>query len=112
MCTFRLQIEQCGCNDVECKQLNPEIQDDNFENVESGGHTLRVIEYYRISGMCMGWFINEDPNRMMVARYGMNPNNGNSKQDCKNKVLKFDNARYYSTEICEACKQTCKQPED
>ncbi|CAH0025920.1 unnamed protein product [Clonostachys rhizophaga] len=110
MCTFRLQVKMCLCNDIECKQINPDIQDDKFENVESGGHVLEVIEYYRISGMCMDWFINEDPDRMMVKKYKMDPNNGNSKQDCKNKVFKYDEDRYLSEFICKDCVGKCKQP--
>ncbi|VUC21277.1 unnamed protein product [Clonostachys rosea] len=112
MCTFRLLVEQCGCNDIECKQMNPEIQDDKFENVESGGHVYRVVEFYRLSGYCMGYFSNKDPNRMMVARYGMDPNNGNSTQDCPNKVFVFDEKRYYSDRVCEACRATCEQPDE
>lgn len=111
MCKFRLQVEQCGCNDVECKQINPEIQDHKYENLETGGHIIRVTEYYRTSGVCLGWFINEDPNRLMV-RYGMDPDNGNSKVDCPEKEFVFDEKRFFSDEICEVCQKTCTQPPD
>ncbi|CAG9974009.1 unnamed protein product [Clonostachys byssicola] len=110
MCTFRLLVEMCYCNDIECSQINPDVQDDKFDNVESGGHVIRVVEYYRISGVCMDWFINEDPDRMMVKQYGMDPLNGNSKQDCKNKVFKYDKERYHSESVCEACVKNCTQP--
>lgn len=111
MCLFRIKVVICGCNDIDCKELNPEIEDDQAENLPHGGHVVRVTEYYRESGICLGWFINKDPDRLIV-RYGLDPRNSNSRQDCKNKTFLYDKRMERLLIVCKECQEKCTQPEE
>lgn len=53
--------------------------------------------------MCIGYFINDDPNRLVV-KYGLDPNNTNRRQDCKKRTfcIEADQQRHKNT--CRACK--------
>ncbi|KAL6875080.1 hypothetical protein J3F83DRAFT_729796 [Trichoderma novae-zelandiae] len=107
MCKFRITVTLCQCTDPACRMRN-----DAFGQLESeamqkhGGHILWISTYLRDGPMCLGYFTNEDPERLMV-RYGMDAKNGNSKQDCKNRVFVIDAEVKRCLVMCEPCKDTC-----
>ncbi|OAA77913.1 hypothetical protein LEL_04736 [Akanthomyces lecanii RCEF 1005] len=48
------------------------------------GHIEQVTTVFRTwKPACLGMFTNNDPDRLLV-QWGMDPDNANSKQDCKN----------------------------
>ena len=109
MCLFKAKVTVCGCEDWMCKQANPEIGDNDIDNLPCGGHIIKLHYYHRVGPMCMGYFINEDPGRLSV-RYGMDPNNANSKMDCRNKKWVYDkNVRTFLKTLCRECLDHCDQ---
>ncbi|KAH7322719.1 hypothetical protein B0I35DRAFT_476640 [Stachybotrys elegans] len=106
MCTFRLQVTVCGCGDAKCKQRNPEIQDDQWEVLPQRGHIVKVHSCFRDGPYCPDFFMNEDPDRLMV-RYGMRPDNANSKLDCKSKKFILANGYKEMEQVCRECAEQC-----
>lgn len=106
MCTFRLQIKICLCDDWGCKAMDPEIDERALLDGISG-HIRWLESYYRDSGMCLDYFENNDPDRLVV-RLGLDKDNSNSKMDCKNKSFVVGECSP-DEGICEFCKLKCRQ---
>lgn len=108
MCRFRIKVMLCGCRDYDCRQINPTLNEDNPSNHWDSGHVIKIMSYYRDGPMCMEYFVNRDPERLVV-KYGVDPNNTNSVQDCKRRVFRLEMEQVRSATICSACKKTCIQ---
>jgi len=107
MCTFEIKVVLCNCQDPNCRQRSDEVADDQLWEP---GHTIRITQYFRVSGLCLGWFQNTDPARTVV-KYGFPEGNTNSKQDCReNKRLVHHPELTRSGRLCEACQSSCAQP--
>jgi hypothetical protein len=107
MCTFEIKVVLCNCTDPSCRQRSDEVADNQLWEP---GHTVRITQYYRVSGVCLSWFQNTDPNRTVV-KYGLPEWNTNSKQDCSvNKRLVLHPELTRSARLCEACQSSCTQP--
>ncbi|KFH46048.1 hypothetical protein ACRE_031860 [Hapsidospora chrysogenum ATCC 11550] len=107
MCTFQIKVVLCHCTDPSCRQRSDEVADNQLWEP---GHTIRITQYYRISGICLGWFRNTDPSRTVV-KYGLREWNTNSRQDCsENKRLVLHPELTRSDRLCEACQSNCTQP--
>jgi hypothetical protein len=110
MCKFTLNVVLCRCEDFDCKKRDFTL-DANREVYT--GHVTAVYGCYRDGPMCMDYFNNEDSDRLLV-KLGMDPNNGNSKQDCKNKKLcigRFQRDESICEDCLKHCDQECKTPE-
>lgn len=106
MCTFEFKVLLCGCECPICAQRGTSKLE---KYLPRSGHIIRITSVRRISGMCLGWFINTDPNRLVV-RWGYPAENGNSKPDC-NVAKKITFHRDFErTTFCDACLKTCEQP--
>lgn len=107
MCKFRISVTLCACHDPTCrKRTNDFGQLDSEVMQKHGGHILWISTYLREGPMCLDYFINEDPDRIVV-RYGMDKNNGNSKQDCKNRIFIIDPDFTRCFIMCDPCKDIC-----
>lgn len=107
MCTFQIKVVLCHCTDPSCRQRSDEVADNQLWEP---GHTIRITQYYRVSGICLGWFRNTDLSRTVV-KYGLPEWNTNSRQDCggdKRLVLHPELNR--GERLCEACQSNCTQP--
>ena len=94
----------CGCEDATCKQQEPELAGFLMEP----GHPILLSWYYRKGGLCTGYFLNDDPNRLVV-RLGMDPCNANSRMDCTKKIIKVEEEPERSTLTCADCSQCCSK---
>lgn len=106
MCIFEYKVLLCGCESPTCKQRTSHPLE---KSLPTAGHIIRITQVYRVSGICMGWFNNTDPNRIVV-RWGFPAENKNSTQDCKDKKFTF-NRHLERGRFCDACLWTCEQPE-
>lgn len=106
MCVFELSVTLCACNDRRCKLKVTELgeNEDTYQ-----GHIVKVSTCLRKGPTCMGMFTNTDPDRPLVRLGLMDPNNGNSKQDCKNAVHVYqeENAPKVCADVCKACLLVC-----
>ncbi|OAR02366.1 hypothetical protein LLEC1_05690 [Akanthomyces lecanii] len=104
MCEYEIYARLCACNDRRCKLKVTELgeDEDTYE-----GHIIKVLTCYRISQTCLGMFTNTDPDRPLV-KFGMLPENGNSKQDCKNAVYYFsEKTPPVCVKVYKACLLVC-----
>lgn len=106
MCTFEYKILLCGCESPNCKQRTKNFLHDNLKNF---GHILRITQVLRVSGVCMDWFNNTDPDRFVV-RWGFPSDNRNSTQDCAGEKKFLFNKDRPRGHFCEACLKGCEQP--
>jgi hypothetical protein len=106
MCVFEYKLLLCGCESASCPQRTKNTIEDNLPEP---GHIIRITQVYRISGICMGWHINEDPNRLVV-RWGYPADKGNGKQDCSENYVYTFNSNFERGHFCPACLRTCEQP--
>ncbi|KAH6605768.1 hypothetical protein Trco_004921 [Trichoderma cornu-damae] len=103
MCKFRISVTLCACRDPACVRKTGDFgQLDSEVMQKHGGHILWISTYLREGPMCLDYFVNEDPDRIVV-RYGMDQNNGNSKQDCKNRVFIIDPDTKRCLIMCDPC---------
>ncbi|KAL6897136.1 hypothetical protein GGI43DRAFT_410377 [Trichoderma evansii] len=108
MCKFRISVMLCACQDPACSRKTDDLGQLESEVMQQhGGHILWIRTYLREGPMCLDYFTNEDPNRLVV-RYGMDQNNGNSKQDCKNRVIIIDPAIKRCIVMCDPCRAYCE----
>jgi hypothetical protein len=112
MCTFRLTAAMCGCRDFHCKMRTAALQEEMFDG-RPFGHVIAVTSIYRISGLCLGSFVNKDPNRTMV-RFGLREDQPNSTQDCTDRKFEYGNCNGFLSKlgrvICRECQLVCSQP--
>ncbi|TFB06707.1 hypothetical protein CCMA1212_000622 [Trichoderma ghanense] len=107
MCKFRITVTLCQCTDPACRMRNNAFGQRESEAMQKhGGHILYINTYLREGPMCLGYFTNEDPERLVV-RYGMDEKNGNSKQDCKNRTFVIDPAVTRCVVMCGPCRDVC-----
>lgn len=73
------------------------------------GHIEQVTTVFRTwKPACLGMFTNNDPDRLLV-QWGMDPDNANSKQDCKNaRYVIPDKSPQVFDRCCERCKVLCE----
>ncbi|ODA77589.1 hypothetical protein RJ55_07218 [Drechmeria coniospora] len=100
---FQVRLILCGCEDPNCTQREPEL----VGVLKEVGHPIKISQYYRVGGMCTGYFRNTDPDRM-VLRHGMDANNANTIQDCIDKVIEIEDHPERCTLKCQNCIEMCK----
>lgn len=107
MCKFRISVTLCACQDPACIKKTSDLGQLESEVMQKhGGHILWISTYLREGAMCLDYFINEDPDRIVV-RYGMDQNNGNSKQDCRNRIFIIDPDIKRCFVMCDPCRAFC-----
>lgn len=107
MCTFEYKVLLCGCENADCPQRTKRSIEANLP-ARVPGHILRITQVYRVSGLCLGFFYNTNPNRL-VLRWGFPADNSNSTQDCKSKKFMF-HKEFERGHFCDKCLETCDQP--
>lgn len=105
MCKYKLSVVLCGCQDPSCKLRTVELQE---HNLNSPGHVISINKYFRVSSLCLGWFVNNDPNRLVV-KWGLRENQSNSKIDCTNRELRYLTELQRVQAVCRDCLKHCIQ---
>lgn len=108
MCQFWIDVDICGCDHPDCKQTNPEIGDKSYAVLRDVGHVLKIRAYSIEGRICYYCFENDDPHRLVI-RLGLDPNDPNSKLDCRYKTW-IIGEHDKTTDLCERCKETCNDP--
>jgi hypothetical protein len=90
--------------------MNPLIGDTDPDNSHEGGHVVRVIWCFRVGGMCIGNYTNDEPDRLLV-KYGMDPGNTNSRVDCIDMQFTFDAKKERKPSMCAECSRSRTQPD-
>ncbi|KFA54106.1 hypothetical protein S40293_10952 [Stachybotrys chartarum IBT 40293] len=111
MCKFLLQVTLCPCNDRNCSQHHPELNDRDIDVVPQWGHIAAIHSCFRQGPKCPKFFMNDDPNRVLHV-YGMGANNPNSRQDCPDKTFVVQKNYREMPGICRECTEQCVQFED
>lgn len=106
MCEFEVWAVYCPCMDTMCKLKVTELGETYKTHA---GHIAQVTTVFRTwKPTCLGMFTNNDPERLLV-QWGMDPDNANSTQDCRNAryVIREKSPQVFE-ECCDRCQVLCE----